>query len=178
MNDDDDTKNLNSSEVVEEAGNLDSSQNYEELVQELSKELENTKKSLLIALADCQNIKKRADKEKDELLSFAQTNLLLKLIDFYEDFIKLTNHFKDNSDTVDQMNPLLDKLKNIIVTEGVEIVEVAKGDTFNPQYHQAIGFIETQKEEERNKIAEVISRGYLKSTTKQIILSAKVIVYR
>ena len=46
------------------------------------------------------------------------------------------------------------------------------GDEFNPEFHEAIGVIPTDKKENDHKILEVVQKGYILS--KKIIRPAKV----
>lgn len=100
-----------------------------------AEELENRLKR---ALADYDNLKKRIEKEKEELAQFANQILLLKILPVLEglDLVK------------DQLGTLLEE-------EGLEEIEVKKGQKFNPEIMEAV-----DAEGGGEKVVAIISKGY------------------
>ena len=103
------------------------------------------------ALADYANLEKRIEKEKHHFIKFSNAQLLKKLLPILDDLELCENHLKDQGLTM-----ILNKLKEILKSEGVEEIKT-QGEEFNPEIMEAMEIIEGPK----NKVIEVVSKGYL-----------------
>ena len=96
-------------------------------------ELENKLKR---ALADYDNLKKRLDKERGEVIKFANEVLLLKVLGI-----------------VDGLELALGQFWQLLKEEGVEEIKVKAEDKFDPEVMEAVGG-------EGEKVGQVLQRGY------------------
>jgi len=103
------------------------------------------------AVADYANLEKRIEKEKHHFIKFSNAQLLKKLLPILDDLELCENHLKDQGLTM-----ILNKLKEILKSEGVEEIKT-QGEEFNPEIMEAMEIIEGPK----NKVIEVVSKGYL-----------------
>ena len=119
------------------------------------------------ALADYQNLEKRYEKEKIDFVQFANTNLILKLLTTLGHLERAAEHLKD-----DGINLIVAEFKKVLNAEGLEEIK-ASGEEFNPGRMEAVEVI---KGGQPNKVAEVVSKGYL--LKEKVLLPAKVKVYQ
>lgn len=119
------------------------------------------------ALADYQNLEKRYEKEKVDFVQFANANLILKLLTTLGHLEMAAEHLKD-----DGLDLIITEFKKVLNGEGLEEIK-ASGEEFNPETMEAVEVI---KGGQSNKVAEVISKGYL--LKEKVLLPAKVKVYQ
>ena len=103
------------------------------------------------ALADYQNLVKRSEAEKIEVVAYANTNLILKLLVVLDHFEKAQNYLKDSG-----LDLAIKQFRGVLLEEGLQEIE-AMGKDFNPLEMEAV---EVQKEGENNKVVQVIAKGY------------------
>ncbi len=115
------------------------------------------------ALADYQNLEKRYEKERSDFVQFANANLILKLLGILGHLERAAEHVKD-----DGLNLVITEFKRVLIGEGLEEIKCL-GEDFNPNLMEAVEVIEGK---EGNKVAEVISKGYLLKG--KVLLAAKV----
>jgi molecular chaperone GrpE len=140
----------------------------------LKEELDKEKQLKLMALADLINYRKRVDKEREEMHTQANRRILLHIIDVLDDLHRaMENEKKD-----DVMEMLLNKLSLILKDYSLEEIKCEKGDVFNPETMEAITAVNAQKDDEKNKVVDVISRGYKNTINGQVFKSVKVIIAR
>jgi len=144
----------------------------------LEEEIAKEKDGKLRALADAQNIKMRMQKEKEELLKYSQTVILLKILDVIDDFRNVIESYKGKDEDAWFSGVLMvyQKLLQMAEEAGVEVVMVKAGDTFDVTVHEAVGFVTVTEDNAMQKIAQVVAQGYRQKESGKIIKSAKVIV--
>lgn len=140
----------------------------------LEEELEKEKQLKLMALADLINYRKRVDKEREEMHTQANRRILLHIIDVVDDL----NRAMENQKQDDVISMLLNKLGSILKDYSLEEIQCNKGDVFNPEIMEAITAVNAKNENEKNKVMDVISKGYRNSTNGQVFKSVKVIIAR
>ncbi|MDO8565240.1 MAG: nucleotide exchange factor GrpE, partial [bacterium] len=109
--------------------------------------------------ADFVNIRKRDEEAKKEFVKFVSLEVVKDLIPVL-DALSLGNN-----------EPVYRLLMHTLSKHGLEESNPA-GEKFNPEFHEAIGMVNTDKSEEDNKILEVMQKGYILSG--KIIRPAKV----
>lgn len=139
-------------------------------IQELEDKVKEAEDSKLRALADYQNLQKRVAKEKEELSYLLVASLLHQIIEIKEDLERSLEKEKN-----DGAKAILDKLNTILAERGVREIEIKSGDELNPEFMEAITTIEGKGEKMKNKVIEVLQKGY-KLNTEKVIRSAKVVV--
>jgi molecular chaperone GrpE len=140
----------------------------------LTEELEKEKQLKLMALADLINYRKRVDKEREEMHTQANRRILLHIIDVIDDLYRAMENEKENN----VMSMLLNKLGTILKDYSLEEIKCDKGDVFNPEVMEAITAVNAKKDDEKNKVVDIISRGYRNSVNGQVFKSVKVIIAR
>jgi molecular chaperone GrpE len=132
---------------------------------------------LLRATAEIENIKKRSQKEVENAYKYSTESILQEIIPIY-DSLSLSCSLSDKKITKEQLDEgnklLLSMFQKIFEKNNIEEINPL-GESFNPQFHQAISTIENKNEED-DKITEVVQKGYLLSN--RVIKPALVIVIK
>lgn len=134
-------------------------------IQKNKKDLENR---LARALADYQNLVKRAEKEKSEMVLRANRSLIEDLLVVLDMLERAQKHLQDNG-----LGMALAKFRQILENNGVERIEAEEGLMFNETLHEAMDVIIGG---ERGVIVEVLEEGY-KWKDGVVLRPAKVRVY-
>ena len=83
---------------------------------------------------------------------------LLPVLDDFSRAIKESKKMENSEDFVG-LELIFNKLNDILKTNGLLDLEVNKGDSFDPELHEAISQIKTDKKNS-GKIIDVIEKGY------------------
>ena len=130
----------------------------EQLTQDLAAE----KDKFLRLFAEFENYKRRTSKERMELYKTANQDVLQSMLPVLDDFdrgIVEIRKAKDKSLTKG-VALIHEKLKSILVSKGLEEVEIKNGDVFNADFAEAITQIPAPTEKLKGKIVDVIEKGY------------------
>jgi len=112
--------------------------------------------------ADFLNYKKIADRNKEELLKYANEEIIsdiLTVIDHLELALHHSSEGETSSSLAEGVNLTLKELKNVLEKHGLVTID-ALGKTFNPAVHHAMSQIESEDVEE-NTIVEEFRKGYM-----------------
>ncbi len=107
--------------------------------------------------ADIENLRKRFEKEKSEIIRLANKSLireLLVVLDSFDAAIKITEEGKNKKGLL----MLEKKFFDILVEYGLKEIE-AIGKKFNPNFHEAL--CKEFSKQQDNEIIEVIQKGYI-----------------
>ena len=110
------------------------------------------------AQADFMNFKRRSEQEKEELVKFANANLLLELLPVLDDFERALQHVPAKLARlawVDGINLIYRKLRATLEAQGLTQIE-ALGKPFDPSVHEAV----RQDKGEEGIVIEEIRKGY------------------
>jgi len=138
-------------------------------IKEIEKEKENLIKSVeeikdkyLRLLAEFDNYKKRIEKEKRDLIKYGVETIILQLIPFDEIFEGVLKQI-EKTPSIEDIKRGLELLKKeftkLLENLGVKKIN-AKGKKFDPQFHEAIGIVETDECED-GIIIEEEKTGYV-----------------
>ena len=133
----------------------------ENQIDDLKTELKEQEDKYLRLFAEFENYKKRTTKERIELYKTAGQEVIGSLIPVLDDFsraIKESKKMKNSEDFVG-LELIFNKFNDILKSNGLLDLEVNKGDSFNPDLHEAISQIKTDKKNS-GKIIDVIEKGY------------------
>ena len=144
-----------------EAGNVTPEQ-LEELKQRAAKADENWER-LLRSTADFDNFKKRAAREKQDAIKFANESLLQKLIPVLDSFEMAQTAAQTASSEAAQslqtgVAMIFQQLKSVLTDSGLEEVD-ATGQAFDPNLHEAVSQRETTEVPEGH-VFQQLRRGY------------------
>lgn len=132
-----------------------------ELAMAKTKEAEANNEMFLRKTADLENFKKRAEKERTDLLAFANEKLILDILPVLDNMERALSHADSESGTAlkDGVKLVIDQFDSILTKFGLTPIE-AKGKTFDPAYHEAVSHIDTT-EFENDIVTEELQKGYI-----------------
>lgn len=131
--------------------------------EKLRKELEEQKDKYIRLYSEFENFRRRTSKEKLEMATTANASLMESLLPVLDDFERAQKNITDDSDiaTVREGVELIqNKMLNILSQKGLKMMEVAPGDSFDADKHEAITQIPAPQEELKGKIVDVVEKGY------------------
>lgn len=147
---------------------------------ELSKvkaELSEIKDKYLRLYSEFDNFRKRTAKEKLDLVSTANEDLMLELLPVIDDFERAMNSFGSDNDDMDTMKEgvqlIYNKLKTVTEKKGLKNMKTDPGDEFNSELHDAISHIPAPDDKLKGKIIDTIEKGYYLND--KVIRFAKVV---
>ena len=144
-----------------EAGNITPEQ-LDELKQRAAKADEHYER-LLRSTADFENFKKRAAREKQEAIKFANESLLQKVIPVLDNFDMAQSAAQTAQGEAVQslqtgVNMIHQQLKNVLTEFGLEEID-ATGQPFDPNLHEAVSQQETDQYPE-GQVVQQLRKGY------------------
>ncbi|MFH1594064.1 MAG: nucleotide exchange factor GrpE [Candidatus Omnitrophota bacterium] len=134
---------------------------YDDLVSK-EKELVIYKDKWLRAMAEYENLKKRFEKEKREIIQFTTSDILVQLLSIIDDFDRAHSAAKGHKHGEvfsKGVKMILNQLHKLLGDNGVEKIKTV-GEKFDPNIHDAVMTIESDKLPE-DSVAEELYPGYL-----------------
>jgi len=138
-------------------------------IEELKRKLEEKEKEtkdhydrLLRVAADFDNYKKRAAKEKEEWVKFANEDLIKTLLAFIDNLERAVNHagnVEDSGVLIEGVRLTLQQLLQALGKFGLSSFD-SRGKPFDPAVHEAILVVPTDQHKP-NQVVEEFQRGYL-----------------
>ena len=130
--------------------------------EQLEKELQNEKDKFLRLFAEFENYKKRTTRERIELFKTASEEVMIALLPILDDFDRAYSEISKTSekDLLKGVELISNKLKDTLKQKGLEQIEVAQGDNFNADDHEAVTQIPAPSDALKGKIIDVIEKGY------------------
>jgi molecular chaperone GrpE len=153
-----------------------SPEQLEDLKQKAAKAAEHWDR-LLRTTADFDNYRKRAAREKQDAIKFANESLMLKLVPVMDTFdMALAAAQNSQADTAQSLQAgvsmVYQQLKNALTEAGLEEVD-ALGKAFDPNWHEAISQVESAEVPE-GQVVQQVRRGY--KLKERLLRPASVIV--
>ena len=153
-----------SEEAAEEAQDADGAEDSgkecgeekEEEVKEEGKE-ETDDLRYLRLMADFQNYKKRVEKEKRDLYSYANEKIMSDLLTVMDNFERALEHDADEN-FKEGIEMIFKQLQDVLEKSGLAEIP-ALGEEFDPNVHSAVMTEETE-EYESGKVSGVMQKGY------------------
>ncbi|MGA9639491.1 nucleotide exchange factor GrpE [Flavobacterium sp.] len=130
--------------------------------EQLTQDLANEKDKFLRLFAEFENYKRRTTKERIELFKTANQDVLLSLLPVLDDYDRAIYEIAKSKDegVIKGVVLIHEKLKNILSSKGLEVVEVQAGDAFNADFAEAITQIPAPSDDMKGKIVDVLEKGY------------------
>lgn len=176
-------ENVNPSELENEKEIMDqldseNSENKKELEdnEQIVNELAEQKDKFLRLFAEFDNYKKRVAKERVELFATAGKEMIVEFLPILDDFeraIKSNENSEDLSSVKEGMVLIFDKMNKSFEKKGVKKI-IAKGESFNPDLHEAITEIPVNDESQKGIVIDEVECGY--TLNDKIIRYSKVVV--
>ncbi|MCP4884280.1 MAG: nucleotide exchange factor GrpE, partial [Flavobacteriales bacterium] len=128
----------------------------------LKAEVEKERNNFLRLFAEFENYKKRTSKERIELFSTANKELMTVLLPILDDFERGLKEIEKSSDDalMEGMQLIYNKFKNTLNQKGLKEMEVKQGDTFDAEIHEAITQIPAPSKKLKGKIIDTVEKGY------------------
>lgn len=130
--------------------------------EQLTLDLAAEKDKHLRLFAEFENYKKRTSKERIELFKTANQDVIQSILPVLDDFDRAMVQLVISEDEalVKGVQLIHEKLKNTLVSKGLEEVSVRPGDAFNADFAEAITQIPAPNAKMKGKIVDVLEKGY------------------
>jgi len=159
-------KDLNKEEVINETKNVAEQgiPSAEDLSPEekLREEIAKEKDKFLRLFAEFENYKKRTSKERMELFKTANQEVLQAMLPVMDDFDRALVQISKSEDEVllKGVELIHNKLKDTLMSKGLEEVEMKAGDAFDADFAEAITQIPAPSDDLKGKVVDVVEKGY------------------
>jgi molecular chaperone GrpE len=144
----------------------------------LKKEIADLKDKYVRLYSEFENYRRRTAKEKIDLISTANEELMIELLPVMDDFERAIKAMDENHKDVDSIKEgvslIFNKLKNVTEKKGLKTMKSDPGDSFNTEIHDAISQIPVPEENLKGKIVDTIEKGYYLND--KVIRFAKVVI--
>lgn len=150
--------NENTEATVEGIPSAEQLTEEEKLREELAKE----KDKFLRLFAEFENYKKRTSKERLDLFKTANQEVLQAMLPVLDDFDRALAQITKSEDEVllKGVELIHNKLKDTLISKGLEQVDIKAGDVFDADFAEAITQIPAPSEDLKGKVVDVIEKGY------------------
>ncbi|TNE32985.1 nucleotide exchange factor GrpE, partial [bacterium] len=149
---------------------------YEFKIDELETQIESLKDQLLRKTAEMENLRRRTQKEKEDLVRYANEKLLMELLDIPDDLSNALQAAKSESSSkesvVQGIEMIYNKAFRLFHNAGLKQMEINIGDEFDVEYHDAL-MQQPSEEVPEGHIVAVIQPGYMLND--KVIKHAKVV---
>lgn len=122
-------------------------------------ELENCKNSMLRLQADFENYKKRNKDMNSKMYTAGICDAVEVLFPVLDSLDHASNMYKSKNDKAG-IELITKQFLSALEKVGVKEIEALEKD-FNPNIHEAIAKCDASSDEEKNKIVEVLRKGYI-----------------
>ncbi len=126
--------------------------------------------------ADFENLRKRTNLEKVQLISNANASLmkdLLPVLDDFERAVASNENVEDPTVLKEGFGLIQHKFRSILESKGLKAMQ-AKGEAFDSELHEAVANIPAPEDSLKGKVIDDIEKGYYLNDT--VIRFAKVVV--
>ncbi|HZU26742.1 MAG TPA: nucleotide exchange factor GrpE [Bryobacteraceae bacterium] len=113
---------------------------------------------LLRRQAEFENFRRRAERERADILEYASTDTVRSLLPIIDDFERALKVESADKEYVRGMELIYNRLSEALKKLGLEPIE-AVGQMFDPNLHHAVDREETQEHEDQ-KVLDEYQRGY------------------
>ncbi len=135
----------------DDKGKSDNDRSVIKQLNELKLQLEDYKNKYLRALADYQNLEKRVNEEKQNLIEIGQNELIIKFLAIIDNLEKAEIFVKDAG-----LRHIKDQFYRLLKSLAVEEIQVLN-KPFDPSYAEAVDLV---KGDQDNQVVEVVKKGY------------------
>ncbi|MES2214103.1 MAG: nucleotide exchange factor GrpE [Patescibacteria group bacterium] len=105
------------------------------------------------AQAEFMNLRKRDEEAKGEFLKFAKADTIREIIPVLDSLSSAVSHGEKT------IEPIYNQFLKILEQHGLEEIDPT-GAVFDPSQHEALGMIPTDKQDDDQKVLEVLQKGY------------------
>ncbi len=143
--------------------------------EKLEEQLANEKDKFLRLFAEFENFRKRTARERVELFSTANEDVMKNILPVLDDFDRAIAQMETlgESEHLTGFNLISTKLRDNLSAKGLSLVEINKGDNFDADIAEAITQIPAG-DEFKGKVYDVVEKGY--KLGEKIIRFPKVVI--
>jgi len=151
--------------ATEAAGSVETEPTLEQQLEALRADAEKNRENFLLASAEAENIRKRAQNEIAQARKFAIEKFATELLGVRDSLglASATEISADDNSAMEKMREGLEltlkQLDSVFEKFEISVID-PKGEKFNPDHHQAMAMVETG-DLEPNHVVEVMQKGYL-----------------
>ena len=127
-------------------------------------------------LADFDNYKKNAIKQRQETIKLANKDIIMSLLSVLDDMDRSNKSIEDANELSgikEGLNLVFKKLQDVLLQKGLKPMN-SQGNDFDPDIHDAMCKVPSQSKDQKGKVVDVIEKGYFLNDL--IIRHAKVVV--
>lgn len=125
------------------------------------REVKELKERLLRAHADLDNLRKRTARERQDVIRFANENMISNFLPIVDNFYHAVKSMEKSDDPVAVMGGIrliYDQMIRILKESGLEVID-AQDKPFDPRYHEAMA-VSYDEDFPENQVLEVFREGY------------------
>ncbi len=152
-------------------------ENHEESeADRLKKELDEQKDKYLRLYSEFENFRRRTAKEKLELVSTANEDLIVTLLPVIDDFERAKKSLEESNDIKalkEGFDLIHDKLVKLLLQKGLKPIE-AIGKEFDAELHEGISQMPVEKKKDKGKVIDEVEKGYYLG--EKVIRYSKVVI--
>jgi molecular chaperone GrpE len=129
---------------------------------EKEKEVKEAHDRMLRVAADFENYKKRAAREKEELIKFSNEEVIKAILPFVDNLERAVDHSekaRDVESLVEGVKLTIQQLLQALSKFGLSPIE-SMGKPFDPAFHEAVMVVATDRHQP-NHVVEEFRKGYL-----------------
>jgi len=142
----------------------------------LEEQLKESQESYKRLYAEFDNFRKRSQKEKSELLKYAEEGVIKQLLPVLDDFERAMANNEKTSDVAvvkEGFQLIYNKMSKTLQDRGLSAVD-SQGAIFDTEFHEAITEFPAMEESQKGKVIDTAEKGY--TLNGKIIRYAKVVV--
>jgi len=164
-----------------EDGKTETSEDFEmdekdELIISLEKKNNELNERFLRLFSEFDNYRKRTQKERQELLKTASSDIIEAILPVVDDLERAYKSAIENPDMetlTEGINLIRTKLNSTLRHKGLEEIP-SIGEEFNTDYHEAITHVPAEDKKSKGKIVDEVQKGYMLNG--KVLRFAKVVV--
>jgi molecular chaperone GrpE len=149
----------------------------EDQVAKLEEELSSANDKHLRLVAEFENYKKRSLRERIDLINTAGVEVISDMLPVLDDFERAIKTMLESKNTdkenLEGVKLIYNKLKSKLEQKGLKAMD-SMGKEFDDEHMDAVTQIPVEKKKEKNKVVDVIEKGYFLNG--KVIRHAKVVV--
>ena len=147
--------NMSDKEKIEETQNEELSE-----TEKLQAQIDDLKDQLLRAIAESQNIQKRAEKEKSDISKYSISGFAKDVLSIRDNLQLALNNSSEESDAIiEGVKLTMSEMDKILERYGIKMIE-SLDKPFDPHFHQAMVEIETA-DKEPGIVVQVMQEGFM-----------------
>ena len=154
--------------------NIDPAPEGSETMEKIQQELGEARDKYLRLFAEFDNMRKRYERERMELIKYAHEEVIIEMLGFLEDFERTIAAAKknpsDGKSLLKGIEMVYGRMQQLLKKYDVREIECA-GKKFDPACHEAL-MVEDAADQEDGTILEVFQKGYMLGD--RVVRTAKV----